>query len=78
MSSEVSVALGLAVKELREKVGLSQEQLGLETGVHRTYVSLIERGIRHPTVDILFRLAGGLRVRPHDLVKVAEKNMAAR
>jgi transcriptional regulator with XRE-family HTH domain len=47
---------------------MSQEQLAFECGFDRTYVSLMERGIRNPTVRSLVRLAGALSVRPSDIL----------
>lgn len=47
----------------------SQEQFAFESGLHRTYVSGIERGIRNPTVTILERLAAALEVEPAELLK---------
>ena len=52
--------VGLNVKQYRKKRGLSQEGLALECGVHRTYVSGVERGIRNPTVVVLERIARAL------------------
>ena len=77
MSSGVSIAFGQVLRKHRLRAHLSQEALGLESEVHRTYVSLIERGIRHPTLDVIFRLAEGLGVRPSRLVSDAEKELRA-
>lgn len=54
--------VGLNLKKYRSAAGLSQEGLALECGLHRTYVSGVERGIRNPTVTVLERLAGPLGV----------------
>ena len=48
--SEVNKRFGRRVRELRLARGLSQEKLAFEAGVHRAYLSGIERGERHPTV----------------------------
>jgi len=53
---------GAELRKLREKAGLSQEQLAESAGVHRTYVSLLERNKKSPTLDVLFRLCKALRV----------------
>jgi transcriptional regulator with XRE-family HTH domain len=60
--------VGRNIRKFREKRKLSQEQLAFETGMHRTYISGIERGIRNPTVVILERLAEKLGVTPADLL----------
>jgi len=54
---------------------LSQEALADESEIHRTYVSLIERGIRHPTLDVVFRLADALQIAPSKLVAATEKQL---
>ena len=60
--------VGRNIRKFREEKELSQEQLAFETGMHRTYISGIERGIRNPTVVILERLAEKLGVTPADLL----------
>ena len=47
---DVRRRVGLNVKNVRRERGLSQEGLAFECGLHRTYVSGVERGIRNPTV----------------------------
>ncbi len=54
--------VGLNVKRFRKELGVSQEQLAFDCGLHRTYVSGVERGIRNPTVVVLEMLANGLKV----------------
>ncbi len=49
------------VARLRGEYGWSQEELADQSGLHRTYVSGIERGVRNPTVLILERLARALK-----------------
>lgn len=44
----------------REGAGLTQEALAHEAGLHRTYVSLLERGLRMPTIEVVRRLARAL------------------
>ena len=60
--------VGLNVKRYRKDRGLSQEGLAFECGVHRTYVSGVERGIRNPTVLVLERIAKALDVPPSRLL----------
>jgi transcriptional regulator with XRE-family HTH domain len=69
-------ALGCALRKLRLSAGLSQEQLGLESGVQRNFISLIETGQNQPTITTIFKLALALHVKPSKLVAEAEKLMA--
>ena len=59
---DVRRRLGLNLKKLREEQGFSQESFADHCGLHRTYISGIERGVRNPTVVILDKIAEGLRV----------------
>lgn len=54
--------LGLRVQALRAQRGLSQDELAHRAGLHRTYVSGVERGVRNPTITVLGRLAAALEV----------------
>lgn len=53
---------------------MSQEELGAKSGYHRTYIGMLERGEKSPSLRTLFNLAGALAVRPSDLVRGAEKS----
>lgn len=52
-------------------MGLSQERLALESGVDRTFVSMLERGIRQPSLSTIFALCEPLEKKPYDLVAEA-------
>lgn len=52
----------------RQQSGLSQEAVGLRASLHRTEISLLERGTRIPRIDTLVKLAGALGVSPCDLL----------
>jgi transcriptional regulator with XRE-family HTH domain len=60
---DIRKRVGLAVQRLRKEKGWSQEQLAHEAGLHRTYVSGIERGVRNPTLTIMERVAATLGVK---------------
>ena len=59
---DVRARVGRNLKMHRVSAGFSQEGLALECGLHRTYVSGVERGVRNPTVTVLERLAAPLGV----------------
>jgi transcriptional regulator with XRE-family HTH domain len=61
--------VGLNVRQIRKERGWSQEDLAFESGLDRTYVSGVERGVRNPTVLVLSELAQALKVPPSRLLE---------
>ena len=57
------------IREIREKKGLSQEQLSKLSGVSASHIGYIENGEREPTVSVLCRLAKALDVSILELFK---------
>jgi transcriptional regulator with XRE-family HTH domain len=68
-------ALGAAVRELRARRGMSQEELGFVSGLHRNYVGAIERGEINATFRILLKLEHGLGLPLAELVRLYERNV---
>ncbi len=62
------------LRELRTEKGLSQEKLAELSHLDRTYVSLLERGLRQPTLSTLFSLSKALNVSPSSVISYIEKN----
>ena len=65
---DIRKRLGQNVRRLRGEKELSQEAFAHEAGIHRTYVSDIERGSRNPTITVIERLAKALGVSASDLL----------
>lgn len=65
----VEQLLGDAIRTRREELGVSQEQLAFDCGLHRTYISQLERGMKSPTVRVLFALAKALKTTPEKLIE---------
>ncbi|MCL6479518.1 MAG: helix-turn-helix domain-containing protein [Peptococcaceae bacterium] len=63
---------GQVLLDLRKKCGLSQEQLGFKSNYHRTYISLLERGQKSPTLNTIFQLATALNVHPSEIIQHVE------
>lgn len=59
---------GEVVRKLRRTRGISQEALADAAGLHRTYISLLERGLRNPSLTVIQQLAAALKVRMAELV----------
>ena len=65
--------VGVNLKRLRKARGLSQEELAFECGLHRTYISGVERGVRNPTVLVLQEIATALDVPAARLIEERRK-----
>lgn len=57
-------ALAIVLKEYRTKNNLSQEELADNCDLDRTYISLLERGKRKPTLSVIFNICNSLKVKP--------------
>ena len=72
-SAKFELPIGDAVRRLRLAAGLSQEELGLEAGVQRNFISLIELGRNQPTISTIAKLARALGMKASELVAEAER-----
>ncbi|WP_085276218.1 helix-turn-helix domain-containing protein [Pseudogulbenkiania subflava] len=65
---------GKALRQLRREMRLTQEELGFESEISRTHISLLELGQRSPTFDSLLKISTGLKMELSDfLILLAEK-----
>ena len=71
--SSISKLFGSAVRVRRTAAGISQEKLAERSGLHPTYISMVERGVRKPTLDVASRIAKALRVSLPLLIEEAQK-----
>ena len=67
-SQELRMLFSVNLRKLRQTRGLSQERLAELAGLHRTYVSSVERGARNISIDNISRLAKALDVSPSKLL----------
>jgi len=63
---------GRVVRRRREAAGISQEALAEQAGLHRTYISLLERGQRNPSLEVIRAVAKGLGATMAELVAEVE------
>lgn len=66
------IIVGQVIQEYRKKRGLSQEVLSGLADIGRTHLSAIERGLRKPTLETVFRLSDALGIKPSNLVAAIE------
>ena len=71
-SGEFELPFGAALRRVRLAAGMTQERLGLEAGVQRNFISLIELGQNQPTITTIAKLARALGLKASELVAEAE------
>lgn len=67
------LAFGFVVRSLRKSRNMSQEHLADACNLDRTYISLLERGLRQPSLATIFSLATALSITPSELIKLVEE-----
>jgi transcriptional regulator with XRE-family HTH domain len=70
---EISKAFGAILRRNREEQGLSQEQLAYNCELDRTFISLLERGLRQPSLSTVFVVAKELKLSANELVRQVER-----
>lgn len=70
---ELEKVFGTVLKSIRNDSGFSQEELAFRCKLDRTYISLMERGKRNPTITTIFVLAEALNLSPSHLILLTEK-----
>lgn len=69
----IAIVFGHILQEKRQEKGISQEQLAQICNLDRTYISLLERGLRQPTINTLFSISKGLNISPSAFIKLIEE-----
>jgi len=59
---DLKTLLGVAIKTQRTSLGISQEELAHRAGLHRTYISDLERGARNPSIESIEKIARALQI----------------
>jgi transcriptional regulator with XRE-family HTH domain len=71
----VGVIFGMTLRRLRNRKGTSQERLARDASFDKTYTSLLERGLRTPSLPVLMRVAAHLGIKASHLVFEFEKQL---
>ncbi len=64
-----AVEVGKLIRKYRLKMNLSQEALAEKTELHRTYIGLVERGVKNITLKNLLKIAESLGIKVNQLIK---------
>ncbi|MBI3947149.1 MAG: helix-turn-helix transcriptional regulator [Armatimonadetes bacterium] len=70
--ASLEAKVGAALRRFREQRGLTQEELAFRCNIHRTYVSQLERGLKSPTLRLLWGICACLDVAPSRFVASVE------
>jgi transcriptional regulator with XRE-family HTH domain len=73
MTKDLRKAIGGVLRAKREKLGISQEEVAERAGVDRTYVSILERGLKSPTLETFERICCALRTLPERVIERARR-----
>lgn len=74
MKAEIQVAFGHAIRKFRTEKHISQETFADMCGLHRTYISDIERGLRNVSIENIEKMAHALNLNISDIFCEVEKN----
>ena len=77
MGQKLDRLVGLQIQLLRLSKGWSQEYLAEKSYLHRTYISQLERGLKSPSVRVLFQITSALEVPMSELIKMVEDSLDA-
>ncbi|PAX52173.1 helix-turn-helix domain-containing protein [Brunnivagina elsteri] len=74
-TSQLDKILGQKIQYLRTNKGWSQEYLAEITGLHRTYISQLERGLKSPSVRVLSHITHALNITMSEFLRVVEESL---
>ncbi len=66
---------GCVIREFRDQAGITQEELAYEANFDRSYPSLLERGLRTPTLTVILEIADVLKVNAAKMVQETQDRM---
>jgi len=73
---DAGIAFGKVLRRLREEAGLTQEQLGFEADLRRTYVSILELGQQQPSLTTILKVAQALNCSPGSLLDMVTEEIS--
>ena len=77
MEQKLDKLVGKQIQILRLSKGWSQEYLAEKSYLHRTYISQLERGLKSPSIRVLFKIASALDVPMSELLRMVEESLGA-
>lgn len=78
MAQSTNQQFGKVIRSLRKSKGFTQDELARLADLDRSYISLLERGLRSPTLDTMIAMCNGLGIELSDLFAVLESTFSAK
>jgi len=75
--SRMNQIFGAELRQRRKAAKLSQEHLAFKAHLHRTYISLLERGHENPTLEVFFRICEALNEEPEKFIAQIRRRLRA-
>lgn len=72
MRLKPQIAFGQALRHFRRKIKISQEKLSQKSGLDRSYISLLERGLRQPSLTSILQLSKALKISSVNFISEVE------
>lgn len=72
---EITEAFGIVLRKYRTEAGLSQEKLALMCNLDRTYIGLLERAQRQPSITTIFKICEVLELKPYKMILEIEEKI---
>ena len=72
---EPAVAFGMVLRRLRQEASLTQEELGFEADLRRTYVSVLELGQQQPSLTTILKLSKALNLTASEIIAMVEAEL---
>jgi transcriptional regulator with XRE-family HTH domain len=69
----LETAFGQVIRDIRKSNKFSQERLAFESGLDRTFISLLECGRKQPSLVTIFQLAKALQIPPSQIIESVEE-----
>ena len=70
---EIQASLGLRIRSLRQKKGVTQQELGELAGLNYKFLGEIERGLQNPTIQTIYKIAKALGTDLCEVVRIDEE-----
>ena len=75
MKKSLASVFGDVLRELRTEAGMSQETLAYECELDRSFISMMERGLRVPTIETVFKISKPLKKSPSEIINLVEEKI---